>query len=379
MRTLMILALIVVGCSGSTPSSDPITDSGTLVGPPGPTGPEGPAGPTGPQGPQGERGLQGDQGVAGSAGPAGAAGPAGSQGAQGPQGLAGPQGLPGAQGPKGDTGSAGAQGVKGDTGAAGPTGPAGGQGPTGPTGPQGPAGTPCDTTRLSNLEAAVASLTTRVEALEALESGMCPEGYSYYSNESPYVVCKRTLSCGSGCSWVDQVVKVGNFWIDRYEARNMTFGDGDAHGVGTAGIAGSAAGVVPQTNNLTWYQAAELCANAGKRLCTGSEWQTALSGSTAVTYPPTGNCNNPPSTTTCNVCATGTGLTGQATQCVTRFGAYDMLGNVEEWVADEGPSPTQQYTRGWYWAGALVQGTRPEAQIWTDVNTALTVGFRCCM
>lgn len=362
-----VLCLAVLGCS-STPSS--LSDGSTIVGPTGPTGPAGSAGPAGEQGPAG---LPGSTGATGPAGEQGPTGPAGAQGPTGPQGIQGLQGLQGAVGLAGATGS---QGPTGATGARGPTGPTGS---TGPTGLQGPAGTPCDTSRLSALEAAVTDLTTRVSELEAEQGGQCPLGYTYYSDEPPYVVCKRAVSCGSGCGWTDQVVKVGSFWIDRYEARNITLGsNGDLRGAGATGIAGSAAGTGPQTS-LTWYQAAGLCANAGKRLCTGVEWQTALSGSTTVIYPPSGNCNNPPSTTTCNVCATGPGLTGQATQCVSRFGAYDLLGNVEEWVADEGPSPSQQATRGWYWAGALGQVTRPEAQIWTDINTATTVGFRCCM
>ena len=86
---------------------------------------------------------------------------------------------------------------------------------------------------------------------------------------------------------------------------------------------------------LTWFQAAAAARNAGKRLPSNAEWQAAALGTT----------DGPP----CNVGALNlgqsgeVGLTGTA-GCVSDVGAFDMVGNLDEWVADwvprsENPCP----------------------------------------
>ena len=83
---------------------------------------------------------------------------------------------------------------------------------------------------------------------------------------------------------------------------------------------------------LTWFQAAAVCANAGKRLLTNQEWQVAALGT-----PDPGSDNG---TTDCNVATTTQRLpedpvnTGSRRLCVSDRGAFDMVGNVDEWVAD---------------------------------------------
>lgn len=223
------------------------------------------------------------------------------------------------------------------TGQAGPTGPMGVTGATGPTGSTGPAGTPCDTTRLSSLEAAVATMEARLSALEATQ---CPRGYNYDSSELPFVVCKRTLY-----GVTDVMVKVGDFWIDRYETSVCPASGaiGSGPGYDTTAAACSVAGATPE-GDVTWFQASSLCANAGKTLCTNAEWQTAASGTTDPGPWPTASpgCNSPPSSTQCTTCAYSGGTAGQAVLCVSRFGANDMIGNFAEWVAD-----WFQAGRGW--------------------------------
>lgn len=131
----------------------------------GAVGPVGPAGPAGPSGP------------AGAMGPAGPAGPAGPTGPTGPAGPAGPQGDRGDTGAKGDQGEKGDKGDRGDTGAKGDKGDKGDKGVPGEPGPQGPPGTSPDLSALTSLvaslqqtitalQADVASLTTRLTALE---------------------------------------------------------------------------------------------------------------------------------------------------------------------------------------------------------------------
>ncbi len=152
----------------------------------------------------------------------------------------------------------------------------------------------------------------------------------------------------------DQVVKVGTgpsaFWIDRYEASLWsdpagTLGTGGEgthpYGVATDDLpesfpdngqwrgrtplvyAVSRSGVRPSAN-LTWFQASEACAASGKRLPTSAEWLRAARGT--VDGPgcltDTGDSVSRP---------TGYGWTAE---CVSDWGAEDMIGNLWEWVAD---------------------------------------------
>jgi sulfatase-modifying factor enzyme 1 len=90
-------------------------------------------------------------------------------------------------------------------------------------------------------------------------------------------------------------------------------------------------GVIP-SRYITWFQAVAACANAGKRLLTNQEWQVAAFGT-----PDPGSDNG---TTDCNVTTTTQILpedpvnTGSRSLCVSDRGAFDMVGNVDEWVAD---------------------------------------------
>ncbi len=91
-------------------------------------------------------------------------------------------------------------------------------------------------------------------------------------------------------------------------------------------------GVIP-TGCITWFQAQQACLNSRKRLPSNVEWQGAVAGT-----PDPGPDNG---TTDCN---TGNVVepvnTGSRSSCVSYWGAYDMVGNVEEWVADWAPLST---------------------------------------
>ncbi len=83
---------------------------------------------------------------------------------------------------------------------------------------------------------------------------------------------------------------------------------------------------------ITWFQAQEACANAGKRLPTSAEWQVGANGT-----PDPGPDNG---TTDCNSASDGLSLTGARSSCVSARGAFDMVGNLEEWAADWVPLST---------------------------------------
>ena len=115
------------------------------------------------------------------------------------------------------------------------------------------------------------------------------------------------------------------------------------------------------SSRITWFQAQEACANSGKRLPTNAEWQTGANGS-----PDPGPDNG---ATDCNS-ATGTASpTGSRSSCVSARGAFDMVGNVAEWVADWAPRSAQ--CTGWggfsddgmCFAGASETGTGPGALV----------------
>ena len=94
----------------------------------------------------------------------------------------------------------------------------------------------------------------------------------------------------------------------------------------------SIAGILPSAN-ITWLQAQQACANSLKRLPSNAEWQQAANG-TQDPGPDNG-------TTDCNTNSTqAVANTGSRSGCVSRFGAYDMVGNLYEWVADLVPAST---------------------------------------
>jgi hypothetical protein len=91
-------------------------------------------------------------------------------------------------------------------------------------------------------------------------------------------------------------------------------------------------GVTPAFR-ITWFQAQEACANAGKRLPTSAEWQVGANGT-----PDPGPDNG---TTDCNTASTGSvAATGSRSSCTSVRGAFDMVGNLMEWVADWVPKST---------------------------------------
>jgi hypothetical protein len=95
--------------------------------------------------------------------------------------------------------------------------------------------------------------------------------------------------------------------------------------------------VIPAAN-ITWFQAQEACANAGKRLPTSAEWQIGATGT-----PDAGPDNG---TTNCNSNSLSVTLTGARKDCVSSRGAFDMIGNLDEWVAEWVPLSTACSTWG---------------------------------
>ena len=84
---------------------------------------------------------------------------------------------------------------------------------------------------------------------------------------------------------------------------------------------------------ITWFQAQAACRNAGKRLPSNAEWQAAVAG-TPDPGPDDGMA----------LCNTGSVFaaspTGSRHSCISSRGAFDMVGNLDEWVAEWLPQST---------------------------------------
>ena len=92
-------------------------------------------------------------------------------------------------------------------------------------------------------------------------------------------------------------------------------------------------GHVPPSRYITWFQAQRACTNARKRLPTNAEWQAAVAG----TPDPGGDDGS----TDCNTASfPSMANTGSRGNCVSSDGAFDMVGNVHEWVGDWVPRST---------------------------------------
>ncbi len=169
----------------------------------------------------------------------------------------------------------------------------------------------------------------------------------------------------------------------------------------------NAAGQVPQAY-ISKVQSEEACLNAGKRLCTESEFSFACSGGdpAANDYPYGGHthrpgyCNegkgsqmyrffgsDPRLWTTddlndprLNQARGGLARAGEYARCVSAFGVHDCVGNLHEWGADAPDSSGRARFRGGYYGDAERNGhgckyvTRAHGPGYHDYST----GFRCC-
>jgi hypothetical protein len=195
--------------------------------------------------------------------------------------------------------------------------------------------------------------------------------------------------------------------VDRWEAHVVeVLDDGTQHTwspfFNPAGVnirAKSAPGAIPQ-GYISALQSQLACKAANKRLCRDDEWVAACKGAKGTQYPygndeKRGTCNDSRPQHPAmqylesrdlsvftklehpciNQIADSLLPTGAKKECKTSEGAYDMVGNLHEWTADE-----KGHFRGGYYVDTWLNGhgcdyvtTRHEARYW-DYST----GFRCC-
>ena len=203
------------------------------------------------------------------------------------------------------------------------------------------------------------------------------------------------------------MLAVATFCVDRFEAAlSVVEPDGSLtswspfHNPGARRVrALSLRGAVPQ-GYVSGEQASAACLEAGKRLCTDTEWLRACQGPSSTTYPygdtrMPGVCNDARAVhpaverfgtsdpwiwsrlgdACINQLPASLARTGAYTGCVTADGADDMMGNLHEWTAD----PAGTFRGGFYvdtvlnGPGCLYRTTAHDVAHW-DYST----GFRCC-
>jgi hypothetical protein len=164
---------------------------------------------------------------------------------------------------------------------------------------------------------AVAMTTVGIKASDSLFGGkdknnsLCPTGMVFVPGSTGgFCLDKYENGAGSGCSVKDP--------ISQDETR------ADLENVSCQPV--SQSGVIPW-RNISQNQAAVACAKVGKRLPTSEEWlQGALATPDKTANWGSDDCQ------VANNWSQQPGPTGSGKNCVSGSGAYDMVGNVWEWV-----------------------------------------------
>lgn len=122
-------------------------------------------------------------------------------------------------------------------------------------------------------------------------------------------------------------------------------------------------------------QAATLCANEGKRLCTITEWQAACRGKDSFKFS-YGNSYIP---ARCNTNTSSALRAGRKNQCRSWWGMYDMNGNLWEWTSTKSKEKESAFlVAGGSWSANAQSRCSETSYSFYPQNQYPSVGFRCC-
>jgi formylglycine-generating enzyme required for sulfatase activity len=149
---------------------------------------------------------------------------------------------------------------------------------------------------------------------------------------------------------------------------------------------------------VSWYEAEDLCAEEGKRLCNEDEWTFACEGEEATPYP----YGYTRDATACVIDKTWrpyheTAMrprdgqsamveldrlwqgvpSGSQPRCKSVFGVYDMTGNVDEWTRTVREGERPSILKGGYW-GPVRTRCRPSTRSHDENHMFYQQGTRCC-
>ena len=219
-----------------------------------------------------------------------------------------------------------------------------------------------------------AAIALKADATDVATNATAIQDLQQHANRS-------SLAC-AGNDPDDLMVRVGPLCVDVYEASLWdTATGGNAIDASTCSDAGndcsggvtniyarSVANTAPDAT-ITWFQALQACANSGKRLLSNAEWQMAAAGTPdpGSTVDTANNCN------TNSGAAVTTGLSAGGTNtCISNWGTFDMIGNLNEWTADwmHGANGSlwdpSTSTAGSGYGDDLMSGTNPAANQGTN-------------
>ncbi len=224
-----------------------------------------------------------------------------------------------------------------------------------------------------------ADWTPYVEVINGVEMALVPAGcFQMGSNDGP-----------SDEQPMHKVCFDAPFWIDVYEVTNRLYGGADC-------TQWSSDKDQPRICG-TWDDAQAHCASRGARLPTEAEWEYAARGPDGLIYP-WGNDFIPDNVVYQGNADGQTWAVGSKPGGISWVGAYDLSGNVWEWVNDwynsgyygtlvdgavnpQGPSSSgdRRVLRGGSWDYDL-DSVRAALRYWeTPVISSNDYGFRCAL
>ena len=122
-------------------------------------------------------------------------------------------------------------------------------------------------------------------------------------------------------------------------------------------------------------EAARICANEGKHLCTIDEWQAACRGKDGFKY----SYGNSYKQSKCNTNTKAAKRSGRKTQCRSWWGMYDMNGNLWEWTSTTSKQhPDKFLVAGGAWNTNNESRCSESKFSFYPQNQYPSVGFRCC-